>query len=85
MKKITVYGRPDNACPNCRVTGHYLKRLKDVEIEKINVDEDAEALELIKSKGFSSVPIFKIGERWFEYVGGVPTERIRQALEAINE
>lgn len=88
MKKITVYGRDDKVCKNCRVVGQYLRRLStkmDLEITKIDVDEDVAALELLRSKGYLSVPIIVVGDEWIEYVGGVPTVRIERALEAIND
>lgn len=51
---IKVYSKPD--CMQCAMTKEFLKQ-NNVEFEEINVLADEAALELIKSKGFFSLPV----------------------------
>ena len=50
---ITLYSKP--LCPYCDGAEHYLKK-NGFQYTKIDVSEDATALEFIKSKGHRTVP-----------------------------
>lgn len=51
---ITVYTKP--ACVQCRQTKKALDR-KGVQYNTVDVSEDAQALEYVKSLGFMSAPV----------------------------
>ena len=51
---IKVYSKPK--CVQCEMTKEFLKA-NHVEFEEINVEEDEEALELIKLHGFQRLPV----------------------------
>ena len=51
---IKVYSKPN--CVRCEMTKEFLKQNK-VEFEEINIEENEEALELIKLHGFQRLPV----------------------------
>lgn len=51
---ITVYSKPN--CVQCEMTKEFLKQ-NNIEFEEVNVFEDEEALDLIKSHGFQRLPV----------------------------
>lgn len=53
IKMIKVYTK--NSCIQCKMTKRTLSA-KDIDFEEINVDNDAEALEYLKSQGIKSLP-----------------------------
>ena len=57
---ITLYSKP--ACPYCDRAADYLKR-NNIAFTKVDVTEDAKALEFIKSKGHKTVPQIYLGTR----------------------
>ena len=59
MSKVTVYTLP--ACPQCDTTKRYLKR-EFIDFEEVNLQDDPEAYEMVKAKGFTQAPIVKAGE-----------------------
>lgn len=54
---ITVYSKPN--CMACNFAKKYLED-KGVEFKEINVFEDAEALAMLRDKGFSQMPVVSI-------------------------
>lgn len=69
--KVTVYSKPE--CVQCDMT----KRLMDkegIEYESVDVLEDVEAMERIRSLGFSSVPVVICGDQSW---AGFRAERIK--------
>ena len=54
---ITIYSKPN--CMACNFSKKYLED-KGVEFEEINVFEDAEALAMLRDKGFSQMPVVVI-------------------------
>nr|DAN39399.1 MAG TPA: glutaredoxin-like protein [Caudoviricetes sp.] len=51
---VTVYSKPD--CMRCEMTKEFLKQ-NNVEFKEVNVEENEEALELIKTHGFKRLPV----------------------------
>lgn len=51
---ITVYSKPN--CVRCEMTKEFLKQ-NNVKFEEVNVEENEEALELIKLHGFKRLPV----------------------------
>lgn len=65
VTNITVYTKP--ACVQCRQTKKALDK-KGVQYEIIDVSEDAQALEYVKSLGFMSAPVVVTGDdSWAGY------------------
>ena len=57
MIKITVYSKPN--CMACNFTKKYLND-KGVKFKEINVFKDAEALAMLRDKGFSQMPVVDV-------------------------
>ena len=58
---IKVYSKPN--CVKCEFTKKYLTD-KGIEFEEIDVFENAEALQMLRDKGYSEMPVVDInGER----------------------
>ena len=55
---IIVYSKPN--CMACNFSKKYLED-KGVEFKEINVFEDAEALAMLRDKGFSQMPVVDVG------------------------
>lgn len=63
MKNVTVYSKPN--CMQCNFTKKFLDENK-VSYTMIDVYEDEQALEKVKSLGFQSLPVVEIeGEEPF--------------------
>lgn len=61
---ITVYSKHN--CVQCEMTKEFLKANK-VEFEEINVEENEEALEVIKEKGFKTLPVVIVSKKGFVF------------------
>ncbi|BCO56108.1 hypothetical protein MINTM005_13520 [Mycobacterium intracellulare] len=53
---IKVFSRPAAECVKCRATEISLRR-KGIDVEKIMLNEDAEAVEFVKSLGHTTAPV----------------------------
>jgi len=53
---ITVYSLPAEVCVKCRAVEISMRR-RGIEATKVLVNEDAEALEYIKSLGYTEAPV----------------------------
>ena len=51
---ITVYSKPN--CMQCEMSKRYLKD-KGIEFKEINVFEDADSLEMLRSAGLTQMPV----------------------------
>ena len=58
MNKITVYSKPN--CVRCEMAKRYLQD-KNVKFEVIDVFEDAEALAMLRDRGYAQMPVVDIG------------------------
>lgn len=61
---ITVYSKTN--CELCEMTKEFLKA-HYVEFEEINVEENEEALEIIKAKGFETLPVVIVSKKGFVF------------------
>lgn len=63
MSKVIVYTKSN--CVQCRQTKSFLERA-GIEFDLIDLEQDAEALNKVKSLGFSSAPVVEIegGNSW---------------------
>ena len=59
MSKVTVYTLP--ACVQCDSTKRYLKR-EFIEFEEVKLQDDPQAYEMVRAKGFTQAPIVVAGE-----------------------
>ena len=59
-----------NVCPKCMLIKTVLN-IAELEYETINIDEDAEAKELIVSKGFMAVPILEVDGEFISEVSQI--------------
>lgn len=69
MSKITVFSK--NNCMQCRMTKKFLEENK-VDFIEINLDEQPEKIDYVKSLGFTSAPIIEAGDVVFS--GFQPTK-----------
>lgn len=61
---IIVYSKPN--CELCEMTKEFLKE-HYVEFEEINVEENEEALENVKAKGFKNLPVVIVSNKGFVF------------------
>lgn len=59
MSKVTVYTLP--SCVQCDSTKRYLKR-EFIEFDEVKLQDDPEAYEMVRAKGFTQAPIVVAGE-----------------------
>lgn len=66
MNKVTVYTK--KKCPQCMMTKQYMDAL-NIEYETIDVPNNEEAREYVKSLGFQTLPVVVVenGEAWFGF------------------
>lgn len=78
MLDITVYSLPTRICVKCRATEISLRH-KGIEATKVLVDEDREAMEFIKSLGYTEAPVVVIREagQVVDHWGGYREERLK--------
>lgn len=72
---VKYYSLPASSCTYCRGTEILLRR-RGIEVEKYRLDEDPEAMEYVKSLGYSSAPVIVV-ERDGEVIdhwGGAPSD-----------
>ena len=75
LKVVTVYTKPQ--CVQCNMTYRALDA-KGISYTKIDITEDAQALEMVKSLGYLQAPVVIAGE---EHWSGFRPDKIN-ALEA---
>ena len=66
MNKVKVYTKKN--CPQCIMTKQYMDKL-NIEYETIDVTDNEEAREYVKSLGFQTLPVVVVenGEAWFGF------------------
>lgn len=64
--RITLYSQP--SCAPCRVAKARLQR-DGIDFEEINVQEDENAAERLKSHGFTGTPVFHYAGRYTTMAG----------------
>ena len=62
MKTLTIYSTPN--CSHCRDAKQYLTSLA-VPFTDVNLHEDTEAMNFVRSRGHRSVPQIYLGEQQF--------------------
>lgn len=69
MAKITIYSK--NNCMQCTMTKKFLANA-DADFEEINIDEQPEKIDYVKSLGFTTAPVIEAGDIVFS--GFQPTK-----------
>lgn len=62
MSNITVFSK--NNCMQCKMTKKFLEK-EGVAFQEINIDEQPEYIEHVKSLGFTAAPVIQVGEMVF--------------------
>lgn len=62
MSNITVFSK--NNCMQCKMTKKFLEK-EGVAFQEINIDEQPEYIEHVKSLGFTAAPVIQAGEMVF--------------------
>lgn len=70
-KKVVVYTKPN--CAQCDFTKKFLNNY-EIDYETINVYDNEEALQLLKDKGLSSMPVVSINDFEEHWTGFRPDE-----------
>ena len=74
---IKVYSKP--LCIQCTMTKNFLSQ-HDIPFEEINVLADEAALELIKSKGFFSLPVVTTNDSFDFAWSGFRIDRLEELV-----
>ena len=64
MEKITLYS---TNCPKCKVITKKLQQ-KGIEFTEIDCKTDPTYIEMLRGKGFSSMPIMQVGEEFLDFI-----------------
>lgn len=64
MGKITLYS---TNCPKCKVITKKLQQ-KGIEFTEIDCKADLTYIEMLRGKGFSSMPIMQVGEEFLDFM-----------------
>ena len=78
---ITVYSKPN--CELCEMTKEFLKA-HYVEFEEINVEENEEALELIKMHGFQGLPVVTRSENFDFAFSRFQIDKLEELVELVE-
>lgn len=78
---LTVYSK--TVCPFCVNAKNFLKS-KNINFQEINIEQDSEALEFIKSQGHKTVPQIYMNGRLFVEGGWAGLSKM-SAEEILNE
>ena len=73
--EITVFSRPD--CNPCAKVKTWLNN-KNVEFNEVDVTEDVDGLNTIKSLGYSSVPVILSGD---DHWSGIDLEKMKGLIK----
>lgn len=63
MKKVEIYTAI--GCKACEVAEEFLNNI-DVNVIKIDISEDKNAIKELRELGFTTIPVIKIGEKYVE-------------------
>lgn len=82
--KITVYTLPKSVCVKCRAT-ELSMRFKGIEAVSVRVDENPEAMEYVKSLGYSEAPVVVItdGDEVVDHWSGFSENKIASLKEMV--
>lgn len=81
---ITVYSLPASVCVKCRAVEITMRR-RGIEAVKVRVDQDPEAMEFIKSLGYTEAPVIVVreGDEVVDHWSGFSDEKILALKEMV--
>ncbi|MGT2948706.1 redoxin NrdH [Streptococcus devriesei] len=59
MAKITVFSK--NNCMQCKMTKKFLEQ-NNIDFQEINIDEQPDKIDYVKSLGFTAAPVIEAGD-----------------------
>lgn len=74
MAKITVFSK--NNCMQCKMTKKFLEKA-EADFEEINIDEQPEQVDYVKSLGFTAAPVIQAGDVVFS---GFQPDKLKEIL-----
>lgn len=78
---VTVYSKHN--CVQCEMTKEFLKQNK-VEFEEVNIEENEEALELIKMHGFQGLPVVTRSESFDFAFSRFQIDKLEELVELVQ-
>lgn len=74
---VTLYSLPPTKCVKCHATEISMRR-KNIAVHKVRLDEDPEAMEYVKSLGYSQAPVVVVEDNGtvIDHWGDFREERI---------
>ncbi|MFM8798737.1 MAG: glutaredoxin domain-containing protein [Fluviibacter sp.] len=81
---VTIYSLPVSVCVKCRAVEISMRR-KGIETVKVLVDQDSEALEYIKSLGYTEAPVIVVTDdgEVVDHWSGFSEEKINALRELV--
>ncbi|MFU2164025.1 glutaredoxin-like protein NrdH [Streptococcus pluranimalium] len=79
MSKITIFSK--NNCMQCQMAKKFLEK-EGLSFQEINIDENPEHIEYVKSLGFSAAPVIQAGNVVFS---GFQPAKLREIVALAQE
>ena len=77
---IKLYTKND--CIQCTMTKKLLNK-DNIKYEEINVEENSDVLEDLKSRGFKSLPVLSYNDK--EYIVGFQVDKLRAFVKKVGD
>lgn len=77
---IKLYTKND--CIQCTMTKKLLNK-DNIKYEEINVEENSDVLEDLKSRGFKSLPVLSYNDK--EYIVGFQVDKLRAFIKKVGD
>ena len=71
-----------NNCIQCAMTKKLLNK-DNIKYEEINVEENSDVLEDLKSRGFKSLPVLSYNDK--EYIVGFQVDKLRAFVKKVGD
>lgn len=71
-----------NNCIQCTMTKKLLNK-DNIKYEEINVEENSDVLEDLKSRGFKSLPVLSYNDK--EYIVGFQVDKLRAFVKKVGD
>lgn len=77
---IKLYTKND--CIQCTMTKKLLNK-DNIKYEEVNVEENSDVLEDLKSRGFKSLPVLSYNDK--EYIVGFQVDKLRAFVKKVGD
>ena len=71
-----------NNCIQCTMTKKLLNK-DNIKYEEVNVEENSDVLEDLKSRGFKSLPVLSYNDK--EYIVGFQVDKLRAFVKKVGD